>query len=119
MSGAIWNNILPSKLQKYLPEGSKDKAMGIYKSIVVAQKFAIGSPAREAIDRSYRETQKLLAIAATAALVPMLLVMFALKPVDLTKADESKLDENKSDDNEEATIAKSGVKEYPVKSESN
>lgn len=117
MSGAIWNNILPDKLAKYLPEESKDKAMGIYKSIVVAQKFAVGTPARVAIDRAYRETQKLLAIAATAALVPMLVIMFALKPVDLTKADENKLDENKSDNEEEGTITKGGIKEYPVKSE--
>ena len=117
MSGAIWNNILPKKLKTYLPDGSRDKAMGIYKSIVVAQKFAIGSPARDAIDKSYRETQRLLAIAATAALAPMLIVMFALKPVDLTKVDETKLDENKSDNGGEAIVAKNGLKEYPVKSE--
>ena len=64
--------------------------MGIYKSIVVAQKFAVGTAARAAIDRSYRETQQVLAIAATAGLAPMLLIMFALKNVNLNKeqADE-------------------------------
>ena len=100
VSGAIWNNMLPKKLVKYLPENAKAKAMPIYKSIVAAQKFAKGTPVRAAIDKSYCETQQLLAIAATAALAPMLIVMFFLKTIDLTKVDEAKLDENKSTDGE-------------------
>ncbi|KAF4460949.1 major facilitator [Fusarium albosuccineum] len=112
VSGAIWNNMLPKKLTKYLPEAAKPNAMKIYKSIVVAQKFAKGTPVRAAIDKSYRETQQLLAIAATAALAPMLLVMFALKTIDLTKVDDAKLDENKSTDGEvEPSVAKNGVQE--------
>lgn len=117
ISGAIWNNILPRKLRQYLPAEAQDQARAIYGSMVVAKKFPIGSPAREAIDLSYRETQKLLAIAATAALAPMLVIMFFLKSVNLKNADEDKLDENKSDSGEdEATVTKGGVKEYPVKS---
>ena len=85
VGGAIWNSLLPNKLERYLPDNIKDKAAGIYKSIVVAQKFAAGTPARAAIDRSYRETQQVLAIAATAGLAPMLLIMFALKNVNLGK----------------------------------
>lgn len=38
---------------------------------------------REAIDRSYRESQRLLAIAALAALAPMLVIMFFLRNVKL------------------------------------
>lgn len=117
ISGAIWNNILPRKLLQYLPEESKDQARAIYGSMVTAKKFPIGSPAREAIDLSYRETQKLLAIAATAALAPMLIIMFFLKGVDLRNADQDKLDENRSDSGEdEANVTKEAVKEYPVKS---
>lgn len=100
MGGAIWNNILPQKLTKYLPEQAKPNAFKIYKSIVVAQKFAKGTPVRAAIDQAYRETQRLLAIAATCSLAPMLIVMFALKAVDLTKVDEAKIEENKSTDGE-------------------
>ncbi|KAJ9420111.1 major facilitator superfamily transporter [Fusarium oxysporum] len=100
VGGAIWNNILPQKLTKYLPEQAKPNAFKIYKSIVVAQKFAKGTPVRAAIDQAYRETQRLLAIAATCSLAPMLIVMFALKAVDLTKVDEAKIEENKSTDGE-------------------
>ncbi|RKL00780.1 hypothetical protein BFJ68_g12646 [Fusarium oxysporum] len=89
-----------AKLTTYLPEQAKPNAFKIYKSIVVAQKFAKGTPVRAAIDQAYRETQRLLAIAATCSLAPMLIVMFALKAVDLTKVDEAKIEENKSTDGE-------------------
>ncbi|KAI8680677.1 MFS domain-containing protein [Fusarium sp. Ph1] len=111
VSGAIWNNMLPKKLVKYLPENAKAKAMPIYKSIVAAQKFAKGTPVRAAIDKSYCETQQLLAIAATAALAPMLIVMFFLKTIDLTKVDDAKLDENKSTDGEVEPPMEKGVQQ--------
>ena len=71
----------------------RDKAQSIYKSIVVAQKFEAGTPGRTAIDRSYRETQQVLAIAATAGLAPMLLIMFALKNINLAKEEVDELSE--------------------------
>ncbi|KAI0898075.1 MFS general substrate transporter [Annulohypoxylon nitens] len=85
ISGAIWRSNLLYKLTSYLPTASKSKASSIFGSIVVAQKFAVGSAERIAIDRAYRETQKLLAIAATCVLVPMLVAMWFIKNVDLTK----------------------------------
>ncbi|ETS85312.1 Siderophore iron transporter mirA [Pestalotiopsis fici W106-1] len=84
VSGAIWNSLLPAKLTEYLPEEAKPQAQAIYKSITVAKKYAQGTIIRAAIDQAYRETQQRLAIAATAALAPMLLIMFFLKNVDLS-----------------------------------
>ncbi|KAH7126144.1 major facilitator superfamily domain-containing protein [Dactylonectria macrodidyma] len=111
VSGAIWNNLLPKKLNKYLPENAKDKAMAIYKSIVIAQKFEKGTPVRAAIDKSYRETQQLLAIAATVALVPMLVVMLAIKTIDLTKDENENSDEKSTDGDEPQVDTKGEVKE--------
>ncbi|KAF9630021.1 hypothetical protein BFW01_g202 [Lasiodiplodia theobromae] len=88
VGGAIWNNLLPEKLEAYLPAASKGVAAKVYKSIVVAQKYQKGSVEREAIDRAYRETQRVLAIAATAALAPMVGVMWGLRNVDLGKEEE-------------------------------
>ena len=51
----------------------------------MAQKFAVGSPEREAIDLAYRESRQKLAIAATVALVPSLVAMWFIKNVDLTQ----------------------------------
>ena len=103
--------MLPKKLTTYLPEQAKPNAFKIYKSIVVAQKFAKGTPVRAAIDQSYRETQRLLAIAATCALAPMLIVMFALKTVDLSKVDEAKINENKASEEAEPVVARETVQE--------
>ncbi|CAG8017199.1 unnamed protein product [Penicillium salamii] len=86
VAGAIWRNTLPSKLQQYLPSELKGQAKSIFGSIVVARKYAMGSDAREAINRSYRESQRLLAIAGLVSLSLMLVVMLFLKNVKLDEA---------------------------------
>ncbi|KAK2777032.1 hypothetical protein FQN52_003259 [Onygenales sp. PD_12] len=78
------------KLKAYLPASAKRKPGGIFKSIVVGQKFAEGTPEGMAIDRSYQETQRILAIGGLAALATMLIVMLFLKDV--------RLDEERSDE---------------------
>ncbi|OAA49229.1 siderophore iron transporter mirA [Cordyceps fumosorosea ARSEF 2679] len=83
VSGAIWRNTLPDKLVEYLPESDKGKAMSIFQSIVNAKKYEIGSPVRLAIDRSFRESQMLLAIVATALCVPNLVIMWFIKSITL------------------------------------
>ena len=84
--------------------------MSIFKSIVIAQKYPVGSEIRNAVDQSYRESQKLLAIAATAALVPMLGAMWFLKNIDLTpdrQADEAQArNEEEEGDSTEAHLGK-------------
>ncbi|KAM0743602.1 hypothetical protein ACQRIT_001861 [Beauveria bassiana] len=91
VSGAIWRNTLPDKLLEYLPEGDKSKAMSIFQSIVTAKKYDAGSPVRMAIDRSFRESQMLLAIVATALCVPNLIIMWFLKSIRLEKESEEEL----------------------------
>lgn len=57
----------------------------------MARSFAVGTPERVAIDQAYRETQQLLAIAATCALAPMIFIMWFVKDVDLKdEEDEGK-----------------------------
>ena len=74
VAGAIWRNTLPNKLQRYLPSELKDQANSIFGSIVVARKYAMGTEARDAINRSYRESQRLLAIAGLVSLSLMLIL---------------------------------------------
>ncbi|KAJ3486003.1 hypothetical protein NLG97_g6707 [Lecanicillium saksenae] len=83
VSGAIWRNTLPNKLLEYLPEQDKSKAMGIFQSIVTARKYEVGTPVRLAIDRSFRESQMILAIVATALCVPNLIIMWFIKSIRL------------------------------------
>lgn len=83
--------MLPGKLKQYLPSSTKNQAGAIFKSIVTAQKYAKGTAVRVAIDRSYRESQRLLAIAGVAALAPMLILMWFLKNVHLDEETNEKV----------------------------
>lgn len=94
IGGAIWNNKLPAKLAKYLPAANQKSASAIFKSIVVAQKFAVGTPARIAIDRAYRETMQTLAIVSTCVIIPMLVLMFFLTDVHLDDAVDREAEEH-------------------------
>ncbi|KAL4882188.1 siderophore iron transporter mirA [Aspergillus karnatakaensis] len=85
VAGAIWRSTLPKKLAEHLPAELKNQAQTIFGSIVVARKYEIGTPARVAIDTSYRQSQRLLGIAALCALAPMLIIMFFLENVKLTE----------------------------------
>ncbi|KAJ5691990.1 hypothetical protein N7462_001413 [Penicillium macrosclerotiorum] len=101
VAGAIWRNTLPNKLQQYLPEDLKDQANAIFGSIVVAQKYAEGTEARIAIDKSYRESQRLLAIGALVSLSLMLLVMPFLKNVKLNEDKSVAANDETSDETKE------------------
>lgn len=60
---------------------------------MVAQEFAPGTSARDAINQSYRELQHLLAIVGTAVLVPMIGLMFCMKSVNLKRITQAEQDE--------------------------
>lgn len=87
IAGAIWRNTLPSKLSTYLPDEDKSKALHIFQSIVSAQEYSPGTPAREAINRDYSELQRILAIVATGLCVPSLIFMWFMKNIKLDQED--------------------------------
>lgn len=93
ISGAIWNTILPRKLQANLPEAARENATAIFRSIVVAQSFEKGTPTRDAIDLSYRQTQQTLAIGSFAISVPLLVLMLLSRNIQLGKEDEKRQEE--------------------------
>lgn len=88
ISGAIWRNILPSKLISYLPKENRSNATLIFRDIVTAKSYLPGTPAREAINRGYSESQMILAIVATCFCVPNLVIMFFMKNMKLDEEDE-------------------------------
>ncbi|KAL2827953.1 siderophore iron transporter mirA [Aspergillus cavernicola] len=85
VAGAVWRSTLPKKLTEHLPAEFKNQSEAIFGSIVVAQKYEVGTAVRDAIDTSYRQSQRLLGIAALAALAPMLIIMFFLEDVPLNE----------------------------------
>ncbi|KAL1639711.1 hypothetical protein SLS58_007609 [Diplodia intermedia] len=79
ISGAIWTNSVPGKLERYLPEGIRDQASLIYGNVTLASAgWPMGSPERMAVNRAYQEsmhTLLLVAVVASALLVPLSLMM--------------------------------------------
>ncbi|KAI3154706.1 hypothetical protein DTO046C5_8557 [Penicillium roqueforti] len=68
VSGAIWTNTLPGKLRQNLPADLKDQWEDIYESLDVQLSYAVGSPARIAIQNAYAFSQRNMMIAGTAVM---------------------------------------------------
>ena len=83
ISGAIWTNTLPEKLEEYLPANLKDQALTIYGDIVTQLSYPVGSPARDAIVHAYGDTQKLMCIAATSVLSLSIVSVVIWKDISL------------------------------------
>lgn len=83
IGGAVWSHTLQSNLVELLPNHSKSQVNAIFGSIVVAKEYPPGSAIREAINKAYRSSMRLLAIVATALMSPMLVLMCAMQTVIL------------------------------------
>ncbi|CRL21636.1 Sucrose/H+ symporter, plant [Penicillium camemberti] len=68
VSGAIWTNTLPVKLRANLPTELKDQWEEIYESLDVQLSYAVGTPARIAIQDAYAFSQRNMMIAGTAVM---------------------------------------------------
>ncbi|RSL70106.1 hypothetical protein CEP53_001976 [Fusarium sp. AF-6] len=84
ISGAIWNSLLPRKLNANF---GKEVGGKIFGSIVVAQKYEVGSPERNAIDKCYRQTQQTLAIGSVSVSALLVLLAFLVQNVKLGEED--------------------------------
>ncbi|KAE8147774.1 major facilitator superfamily domain-containing protein [Aspergillus avenaceus] len=62
---ALWTGVFPVKLAKYLPAEAQPNLANIYGDLTVQASYPVGSAARDAINRSYSETQRYMLITAT------------------------------------------------------
>lgn len=79
ISGAIWTNLMPDKLSRYLPAELQSEALAIYGDLVKQLSYPVGTPERTAIIQAYGETQKIMLIASVASLVPCFLWVALMK----------------------------------------
>ncbi|KAL9057939.1 MAG: hypothetical protein Q9206_002153 [Seirophora lacunosa] len=66
VAAAIWQDVLPKKLAEYLPVEELPNLLLIYADITVQLSYAVGSPARAAIQHAYGDAQMMMLIAGTA-----------------------------------------------------
>ncbi|KAK1145222.1 hypothetical protein N8T08_004375 [Aspergillus melleus] len=90
IAGAMWMGIFPEKLMKYLPASELDNFANIYGDLTVQAGYPIGSDARNAINRSYSETQRLMLIAATCLYIFTLGSVIMWKDVNVKKINQVK-----------------------------
>ncbi|KAI2790569.1 Siderophore iron transporter mirB [Penicillium oxalicum] len=68
VSGAIWTNTLPKKLQELLPDETKNMWADIYESLDMQLSYPVGDPTRTAIQNAYASSQRNMMIAGTAVM---------------------------------------------------
>jgi hypothetical protein len=70
VAAAIWTGIMPGALARNLPPHLQTEAANIYASLETQLSYEWGSPARDAINQSYSECQRIMLIIATCVLLP-------------------------------------------------
>ncbi|EPQ50366.1 drug h+ antiporter [Gloeophyllum trabeum ATCC 11539] len=73
-AGAIWANMMPGRLRRYLPSLSPEDIEELYGSISKAAEHPRGHPIREGVIHAYDDTMKIMVITATVlSVVPVLI----------------------------------------------
>ena len=84
VTSAIWQNVFPKALAVYLPAEELPNMLLIYADINTQLSYAIGSPARIAIQRAYSDAQKDMVIAATAVWMLGLAAVFSWRDINVS-----------------------------------
>ncbi|KAF2124081.1 hypothetical protein P153DRAFT_371379 [Dothidotthia symphoricarpi CBS 119687] len=85
IAGAIWTGVFPVRLAMYLPAESQADLALIYGDVTVQSSYAVGSPTRDAINRSYAETQRYMLIGGTCVYATLLFSIAMWQNVDVKK----------------------------------
>lgn len=88
VSGAVWGANIPKKLALYLPPEAQADAANIFGNLKVATGYALGTPARTAVNRSYQETMNILLIIAASLCVPLVPLSLLMRNYRLDLMDQ-------------------------------
>ncbi|PNY28916.1 Siderophore iron transporter mirB [Tolypocladium capitatum] len=88
IAGGIWNNVLPVKLEEFLPADSKNQTAAIFASIVTQMNYTRGSPERNAIIEAYGDVQRKMVIAGSAFLPLCLAFLLMWRNVNVKRLEE-------------------------------
>ncbi|ORY89658.1 major facilitator superfamily domain-containing protein [Leucosporidium creatinivorum] len=88
-AGAVWTSLLPKRLSFHLPSDSETQALipKIMASLPFAISFPMDSPIRQAINESYRDTQRVLNMMAILFLIPALIAILSMRDTNLETED--------------------------------
>lgn len=90
IAAVFWQAEFPVKLKEYLPADALPNLAAIYGDINVQSSYPIGSPARDAINRSYSETQRLMLITSTCLHVTTIFTIAFWENINVKKIKQVK-----------------------------
>ncbi|KAJ6133472.1 major facilitator superfamily domain-containing protein [Penicillium samsonianum] len=90
ISGAIWTNTLPNKLQELLPDETKPRWNEIYESLPVQLSFETGSTTRIAIERAYAIAQRNMLVAGISIMAVTVVWVLLIKDIRLKERNDTK-----------------------------
>jgi hypothetical protein len=90
ISGAIWTNVFPTALVRFLPEHAKDQAALIAASLTTQLSYPVGSEERLAIQMAYGYGHTRMLSAGVAFSSLMLIFMFMIKNVNVKELKQTK-----------------------------
>lgn len=102
ISGAIWNQVLPSELEHRL--GNETLAASVYaQPLAFAALNPVGTPDRDNVILAYQKTQRLLCITGICLTVPLIAFALVIRNPTLTKEQSLTKAEEESSDSDIAT----------------
>lgn len=90
ISGAIWTNVFPTALARYLPASQQENAMLIMGDLVTQLSFPVGSEERLAIQHAYGYGHSRMLAAGVAFSALMFIFMFMIKNVNVKQIKQTK-----------------------------
>ena len=90
ISGAVWSNNLPGKLERYLQgTAAEGQASEVYGSVTIASsRWPMGSPERDGIIRAYQETMHILLTIAVCVCIPLIPLSLMMKNYRLNQVSD-------------------------------
>lgn len=90
ISGAIWTNVFPTALARYLPASAQSEVAAIAASLPTQLAYEVGSEERLAIQLAYGYGHSRMLAAGVAFSACMLGVMFMIEDVDVKRVKQTK-----------------------------
>ena len=90
ISGAVWTNTLPNKLEKYITNSTL-AADAYAEPLTFILSYPVGTPERQGMIHAYSDVQKLLTTIATCLCIPALMCALLLRNPRM--GDKQSLDE--------------------------
>ncbi|KAM0717550.1 hypothetical protein Q7P37_007402 [Cladosporium fusiforme] len=90
ISGAIWTNVFPTALMRYLPASQQENVVLIMGDLVTQLSFPVGSEERLAIQLAYGYGHSRMLAAGVAFSALMFIFMFMIKNVNVKQVKQTK-----------------------------